>query len=463
MGFFPLRQIPGVAWPGIPDGALAQLWAMYLELERTQWLGPEELVAGQLAQVRSLLAHCKEHVPYYQDVLRQAHIEPADIQTLDDFRRVPILTRQVYQQQFPRFQARSLPPGSCKTHEDHTSGSSGVPIEIWQTNLVNLWWCVLCLRDYRWTNIDPRGALASIRVFASLKTARPEDLEGKTYPCWSNIFDPLLKTGPLHCLDVLQDPRRQLDWLLQVQPDYLLCSPTVAAFLAGLLADRGQRVPGLRLVQVMSETLSDETRQRIETGFGVPVKNLYSCTEAGYLASPCPEQDALHVHAENVLLEVLNERDQPCRPGETGRVVLTTLHNFLTPFVRYDLMDWATVGPERCPCGRGLPVLGKILGRQHPLLRLPDGRQAPSRVLALRLMHLNISHQYQIVQRALDHLIIRVVPNRRWLETTAAEMVRSVQECLGTAVRVDVEIVDRVPPSPAGKHRDVVIEVSSEG
>ena len=98
----------------------------------------------------------------------------------------------------------------------------------------------------------------------------------------------------------------------------------------------------------------------------MPVKNLYSTTEAGYIASPCPSGTGLHVHSENVIAEVLDERDRPCAPGQTGRLVFTTLHNFLAPFIRYDILDEVTLASEPCPCGRGLPLWTRVEGRRHP-------------------------------------------------------------------------------------------------
>ncbi|MBI1829884.1 MAG: hypothetical protein HYR84_00370 [Planctomycetes bacterium] len=213
MGFFPLRPIPGLAWPEVPGGPVSQLWGLYLNLAQTQWLSSEEIAAGQFAQARALLAHCNQNVPYYQELFRKAHIKPGDIKTLDDFRRIPILQRATYQEQFPRFQARALPDGIVKTNEDHSSGTSGVTIAVWQTNLVDLWWRACFLRDLHWANIDPRGRLASIRV---MPKTTGDPARGFVLPSWSPRFDALLKTGPLFGMDVRQDPRRQLDWLLEV-------------------------------------------------------------------------------------------------------------------------------------------------------------------------------------------------------------------------------------------------------
>ncbi len=144
-------------------------------------------------------------------------------------------------------------------------------------------------------------------------------------------------------MDVRQDPRAQLDWLRRVRPTCLLSLPSNLELLAGLLRDKGERLPNLQVVQTFGEPLWEASRQRIEEGFGVPTKNNYGTTEAGHIASPCPMGHGLHVHSENLIAEVLDAENQPCRPGETGRLVFTTLHNFLAPFVRYDILDDVTL------------------------------------------------------------------------------------------------------------------------
>ncbi|MBI1829883.1 MAG: phenylacetate--CoA ligase family protein [Planctomycetes bacterium] len=230
--------------------------------------------------------------------------------------------------------------------------------------------------------------------------------------------------------------------------------------MAGLLRDEGRRIPSLRVLQAFTETLTPEAQTRIEAGFGVPVKNLYSCTEAGYLASVCPDGHGLPVHAENVLLEVLDENDRPCRPGETGRVMLTTLHNHATPLVRYDILDTATVGAASCPCGRGLPLLTRVDGKAHPVLRLTGERVASSRALVIALENLGLSRQHQVVQTALDHFTIRIVPNRNWQDDSPSKVVQAAHSVLPSDVQIEVVPVDRLELTAGGKLRDVVVAVS---
>ena len=141
-------------------------------------------------------------------------------------------------------------------------------------------------------------------------------MQGERMTCWSPILEPLLETGPLYGMDIRQDPRRQIKWLQEVNPDYLLSHTSNLELLANMLLDEPRQFPKLIAIQAISETLTPEAQARIESAFHVPVKNLYSCAEAGYLASPCPAGDGLHVHAENVILELLDDADQPCAPAQ---------------------------------------------------------------------------------------------------------------------------------------------------
>jgi phenylacetate-CoA ligase len=328
-----------------------------------------------------------------------------------------------------------------------------------QTNLVNVWWLAFLLRDLQWTQVDPRGTLAAIRTTKHVGAELSQFMIGVTQPNWNALLHSLVKTGPAHVMDVQQDPCFQLDWLERVQPHCLLSYPSNLVALARLVRSSGRKIPRLSAIQSISETLPPETKREVENAFGVPVWNAYSCREAGYLASPCPERHGLHVHSENVLLEVLDPSNRPCRVGETGRVVLTTLHNFLAPFVRYEIQDEATVGPERCPCGRGLPLLTHVGGKARPLFLLPDGRWKNSAGIVLEVRQIEGIHQQQIIQRATDHVILRIVPNATWNETHAVRARRAVHEFFQQPIRVDIETLDRLPVTGAGKLRDVICEI----
>jgi phenylacetate-CoA ligase len=412
-----------------------------------------------MRQVRSLLRHCFQEVPYYRRIMSEAGFADRAVETLDDLRKLPLLTRELYQAHAPDLRAKNLPSGMTPAWSGFTSGTSGVPIRVHKSNHDGLWWNAFFLRDLEWCGLDPRGRLASIRLLTTRSEQLPRALEGGASPFWNRLCQSLLESGPSYAIDIRQDPRRQLQWLREVDPDYLLSLPSNLDYLAGMILEQGIRLPRLRAIQAIGEPLPEEVQQRIETAFGVPVKNLYSTTEGGYMASACPLGHGLHVHAENVLAEVLDDEDRPCAPGRPGRLVFTTLHSYLAPFVRYDIMDDVTAAPGPCPCGRGLPLWTRVDGRRHPLLHLPDSRRTSSMGITLGLRKVGGVHQFQIVQRAPDRILLRVVPDRTWRTETASRMRQVVQMELGAAVGVDVEEKPFLERPAGGKLRVVVNEL----
>jgi phenylacetate-CoA ligase len=143
----------------------------------------------------------------------------------------------------------------------------------------------------------------------------------------------------------------QFDWLLDQKPDYLLTFPSNLLALIRLSKERHVKLSALREVITLGEALDPAVREICEKEWGLPVVDAYSSQEFGMLAVQCPAASHYHVQSENVLVEILDERDEPCPPGQTGRLVITALHNFATPLIRYEIGDLAIPG-ESCACGR---------------------------------------------------------------------------------------------------------------
>jgi phenylacetate-CoA ligase len=460
MSFFKLCRPPGNTWPPLPDASVSQLWAAYLQLDRTQWLAPTEIEAHQLAQVRMLLDHCSAHAPYYRQLLAEAGIHPRQIQSLADFRRIPILTRRTCQDRHADLCAEKLPPGCLAISEGHTSGTSGVPLKVLGTNGVDFWWLAFHLRTLEWGGFDPTGTLAIVRRTDATGVELQRRLEGTTLPYWNALLVPLIEMGPAHRLDIRQDPRRQLQWLRRIDPNYLRSNTGNLEVLAGLAQESGQRLPRLCAIQAVAEAVTDQARARIEGAFGAPLKEVYGCTEAGFVASSCPAGHGLHVHAENVLFEVLDEAGRPCAAGQTGRVVLTTLHNYCLPFIRYDIGDDVTLGPGPCPCGRGLPWLVRIDGKRRPMFQLTGGRLKSTAPLGPAISMLGGHRQHQVVQTALDRVVVRLVPGPDWSAAHAARLRGLLRDFFEGPVAVDIELKERLELPPSGKLQSMVCAVS---
>lgn len=179
----------------------------------------------------------------------------------------------------------------------------------------------------------------------------------------------------------------------------------------------------------------------------------------GYLALQCPEHPGYHVQSEHVLLEVLDDAGNPCAPGQVGRVVLTDLHNFATPFIRYEIGDMAEVG-EPCPCGRGLPRINRIAGRFRNLLRRPDGTKAIAVLSGDWVASLGPElRQFRIVQRSLSSLEMQIVATRPMEEAGLGRVADGLRESLGHPFEITFAFPESIPIGANGKLEVFVSEV----
>lgn len=459
MSFFKIKSLPGTTWPPIPLPQTSLVWSAYQTLDKTQWLKPSEIEQLQLQQVNALLKHCYDNVPYYHNLLESIYQFDKPVTSLIDFQRIPLLTRKLYRDNFQHIKALQMPEGMMiSKNSAFTSGTNGVPIEVLKTSRDDLWWVAFSLRDFEWCRMDPLKRVAGIRLIAMTPQELPTALEGVSTSSW--LPAGIIESGPAFGLDIRQDPELQIKWLKKISPNYLISLPSNLEVLAGILQERNQKIASLESIQTIGEPLTLEVKKKIEAAFDVPVYNIYSANECGYIASQCPEGHGFHVHAEQVLTEVLDENDNPCKPGQTGRLVLTNLTNFATPFIRYDILDNVTLAEKPCPCGRGLPLWTKIDGRRHPMLFLSDGKRKASTGLMLGIRQIGGVHQFQIIQHTIDHFTIRVVPNKNWTEEHGQLMRSYVQNEVEAAVKVDIEKND-VLERPNGKLKIIVVELEN--
>src|SRR5262249_10928972 len=192
----------------------------------------------------------------------------------------------------------------------------------------------------------------------------------------------------------------------------LLTYPSNLRYLAAHCHAHGVTLPRLEHVTSFGEVLSAETREECRRAWNLSVIDVYSAQEVGTIALQCPASEAYHVQGEAILVEVVDDQGEPCRPGEIGRVLVTPLNNFAMPLLRYEIGDHAVVGGP-CACGRGLPVLERILGRErNALLVAGQGERYWPSFGSRKLRQLAPIVQHQLVQKSVTRLEARFVTQR---------------------------------------------------
>jgi phenylacetate-CoA ligase len=443
--------VGGIEWPAVPNSAGNAMLAVLFQLERSQWSSAAEIWAHQRRQLHELLRHAVASVPYYRKKLARPVAGLAAQFSPQDFSLLPALSRAELQDHFADICAESLPAGHGGTSRNTTSGSTGEPVQFLGTAVTSFFWHAFLLREHLWHRRDFGAKMLAIRV----------EKEASLYENWfGDLGTGIFQTGPCVVLPARWVFDRQLDRILHEQPQYLL---GYASNLLGILRRaelRGARMPWLREVRSFGEAVPEEMRDYVRDFWKLPLSDVYTARETGYMAIQCREHGNYHVQSESAVVEIINEAGLPCMPGETGRVVITPLHNFATPLIRYDIGDYAQVG-EPCPCGRGLPVLRRILGRRRNTLCMPDGsRRWPTLGPAKLLEIAPPIRRFKLVQKTLHDIEIRLMVGRPLTGIEIEGLRAHFTDQFGHPFNWILVFLDEFPPQRGDKFEDFVSEVA---
>ena len=440
-------QVSGIVFPPLRHQGKEALRHALEQLERTQWWSPSRLRQAQFRQLEQLLTHAATHSAFYRQRLAGVLHQPL---TPQSWQRIPLLGRADIQARGDQLRCTGVPADHGPHHEIKTSGSTGRPVTVLDTAIGPLWWSAITLRDHRWHGRDWSGTLAAIRWRSDRLAMAPDGLQQPDWGAPASIF---YKTGPGWLLNSVSDIQAQIQWLMRVDPHYLLTHPSNLRALLDQLSQAGIRPGRLRQVRTVGEVVGDTLRQQTRSLLGVPLIDMYTCQELGYMALQCPDGPHYHVQSEHVYLEVLKNDGTPCQQGETGQVVVTNLHNFAMPLIRYAIGDYARVGGA-CACGRGLPVLEAISGRSRNLLHRPDGSVAWPDLGFGEFSQVADIRQFQVVQHSIRDIELRLVSPQALSADQCGRIAGILARHLEGDFQIRISQLSHIPASAGGKYED---------
>lgn len=436
--------VPGIVWPAIAEDRAAHLLALCQQIEHTQWWPGPALHEAQREQLRALIAHAVRQVPHYAAApAYRRFLDAGEAQAWNAFQALPVLNRGIVTDT-PAFSAVQLPPHHGEAIDGKTSGSSGAPLSYRMTPLAQALGHALIMRDHRWHRRDFALRHAFIRL----------DHDMPSVAGWGAPSAILFEAGASSVRSPWTPDNELAAWLADFNPHYLLAHPVNVRALVRMAREGHLRLPALRQIRTLGENVRDSLRRDVRERWGVEIADMYSTTECGLIALQCPETGLYHIQSETVVAEVLDDAGQPCPPGQLGRVVVTPLHNFAFPLIRYETGDYAeAAGP--CPCGRGLPTLRKVLGRRSHRLHLPDGRTQWPQLCVLDWMSLAPElTRFRMVQAPDYSLDFRFVASRLMRTEETDRIAGAIRTMLDCDLPLRMEQVDELPLQPAGKFAD---------
>ena len=177
------------------------------------------------------------------------------------------------------------------------------------------------------------------------------------------------------------------------------------------------------------------------------------------IASECEKHDGLHINAENLIVEIVKEDGTYAKEGETGRIIVTDLHNYGMPFIRYEIGDIAVFTGRKCSCGRGLPVIEDVVGRSLDMIKTPEGKIVPGEFFPHLMKEFKEIIKFQVVQKTLEDLQIKMVTTTELSDGSRRRLDREVRRVLGNKINVSYERVDDIPLTSTGKYRVTISRI----
>jgi phenylacetate-CoA ligase len=371
------------------------------ELERLQWASPAQLDELQFEKLKALLTHAGKNIPFYTKRFRESGFDPAKMQSMEDFKPLPFLTKTDIRENLKDMTWISCPGG---LHRYNTGGSSGQPLIFYFDRRRQAYDAAARALTHRWWGID---------------------VGDKELYLWGS-------------------PLEITNCRMAKQHGYEL------------------KNLGIRVVFSTAEVLYEHQKKNISKTFGdVPVAHGYGSREGGFISHECPK-GAMHVMDPNVIVEYVRD-DRPVGSGLDGEIVVTHLDNWAMPFIRYCTEDVAQFDDKPCMCGRHFSIMKKIQGRTTDFVVTPDGRWQHALSVIYVVRDIPGVAQFKIIQETIrDISVLLKVDTNLFPKDGRDLIVKGFKKRMGKDVNVTIEMVDKIEKDASGKYRYVVSRVAEK-
>lgn len=408
------------------------------QLQAHETVTPETRRQHQWASLQETLDHARQ-IPYYRTYLSQP------VESWEAFRQLPLLDKQQVRDHFDSLYNPALRKGTAL---GQTSGSTGAPMrflhsrEFGSRHEAGQW------RARSWFGILPGDAVFAV-------WGRPISKSENRLLQLKSFLNHILHVS---AFDLERDYCIQLARRLQTfRPRLVYGYPSGIYEVARVAEQEG--IPlhhlGVRQVACTAEILYPFQIELLGRVFAAPVSNVYGCSEFGAFAHQCP-RGHMHISDENILIEFLGEDGLPVRPGETGEVVVTSLHNPVMPLIRYRVGDMGIPLSHLCPCGRTMPLMDVKAGKLGQMIRTRQGKKFNSELfdyINKRLMTENIRGiaQFLVIQESLDDFLVQLVEEPGDLPRARHEFEKGMRSVLGSQPKIRFECVAQIRRHDGGK------------
>lgn len=413
------------------------------EYEENQWKSLDELKQIQWKKLKALIKHSYKNVSYYRNQWDKLDINPKDIRSMSDYKKLPLLNKKDIQDNYQNLIARNF---INRTRTKRTGGSTGIPMSFEFNDESDQRRSAVMWRGYRWAGADLGRKciylwgvpLGNDGIFSHLK-----------FECF-NFF---LRRKILNSFNLSTE---NIDSFVQkinlYKPINIVAYVAPLMIIAKYTKDNGINIEQPKSIITGAEALYDFQRTLLEDVFKCPVYNTYGCREFMLISSECEKQNGLHINIDHLAAETIDKQGGEIN-GKPGKLVITDLHNYGMPLIRYVNGDIAELNDSRCSCGRGLPMMSSIQGRELDIIRTHDGRTIPGEFFPHLFKEAESVHEFQVLQTKPDELKIYLVARNGLSDSDRKFLLEKMRDTLGEQVKIRFKFIDRIPRTRSGKLR----------
>lgn len=397
----------------------------YRLMKKSQWWSKEKLVDYQKLQLDKILKMAYDNVPFYMEKFAGKSLKPV----LYNF---PIIDKEVMRNKIADFKNKSY---NRRLIPKSTSGSTGEPFqyfvdETWKGSKIASW-----LRGLEWTGYQIGDRYINVTGF-------PHGYF-KKYPLLFKIEQKLSRLQNISPFDLSNDTLKET--LLSISKAKVKLVRGYASSIYELAkygSDNGIKCK-IDAIVTTGETLFPEQRSIIEKSFSCKIFDEYG-TDTGIIAQQC-EEGRYHINCENVYIEIFNKNLLPCALGEEGEIVTTALNLYGFPMIRYNTHDVGSLSDEKCPCGRGLPILKTLEGRVADMIITGKGKILTLHMFTGLFMPLKEISQFRVVQVEPNRFIFELVTHEILSEGFINFLNRKIETLLGAGVKFELRFSNNLP------------------
>jgi phenylacetate-CoA ligase len=360
---------------------------------------------------------------------------------------LPIMLRENYRVLIAAHEPE-VPEDHGKLSDCSTSGSSGVPVTFWRSEMAlrinaNHYWA-----DHQRQGRDLTQRMGVLTAGQDPHAGVHRELIGEDW------LHPGLQMSRLTTQFTLEQHAR---WLCDHPVAYLATPPGTLAGMIAMMQELGIQAPKLLQIMPHGQTVSPELRERTRRVLGASIRDRYCCEEVGPVAFQCPDSDDYyHCCVANVGVEVVDEDNRPLAAGMQGTVLVTGLHQWASPAVRYQLGDVASLH-AKCPaCGATVPTLSQLLGRKHVLLRMKDRTWRYVQPLASDWLQCAAFLEYRLVQTKPFAFRAEFVLDHAISADEVDLLVKMLTKRIGPEFTFELVQLDAIPWPPGRKRQEFV-------